>query len=360
MQTLSAADTDALLNSIGILNSDISTESLPDRTLRSILTLIPNEMTAFDQFAADGAYGGSLWYSPAGTVSQESVEVFGQVVHEHPYFAEAIRTPHERTFRVSDVVSLNTFHKTSVYNEFYKHFGGDSQITSAVRTSDSSLITCSMLRLKRDFTDREYELLKFLTPHLATAFRNDHALRQLADERRYLAAAVNRGVVVMDRAGTIAFINKIAEELLEKYFDDFATNHLPEALQQHIKNGAADIKGRELYAAPRPFRVKLHQSELVVRLIFDGQMRELTLLFEEQAERSAGELSCLGLTPREAEVLILMSRGKTDREIAVLCAISVRTVQKHAEHLYIKLGVETRTAAVMAAMGSLDVRGQEK
>ena len=72
-------------------------------------------------------------------------------------------------------------------------------------------------------------------------------------------------------------------------------------------------------------------------------------------DRSAAELSRMGLTPREAEVLILMSRGKTDREIAVLCAISVRTVQKHAEHLYIKLGVETRTAAVMAALDKLEI-----
>lgn len=353
MRTLSGADTDALLKSIGILNSDISSQSLPDRTVRSILTLIPNEMTAFDQFENEGVYGGSLWYSPPGTVSQTSIQVFGEVVHEHPYFAEAIRTPHESTFRVSDVVSLNAFHKTAVYNEFYKGFGGDSQITSAVRVSDSSLITCSILRLKRDFTDREYALLKFLTPHLAAAFKNDRALNQLSNERRYLATAVNRGVIVIDADGAIVFSNKVAEDLLETYFDDFVPNHLPEALQRHITNEAANVNGKEIYAPPSPFRRKLQQSELLVRSIFDGQMRELTLLFEERVERSAGELSSIGLTPREAEVLILMSRGKTDREIAVLCAISVRTVQKHAEHLYIKLGVETRTAAVMEAMEKL-------
>jgi DNA-binding CsgD family transcriptional regulator len=355
MGTLSGADTDSLLTSIGILNSDISSETLPHRTLKSILTLIPNEMTAFDQFDAEGTYGGSLWYSPPGTVSEESIQIFGQVVHEHPYFAKAIRTPHESTFRVSDVVSLKAFHQTAVYNEFYKGFGGDSQITCAVRVSDSSLITCSMLRLKRDFTDREYALLKFLTPHLAAAFKNDRAIKQLANEQRYLATAVNRGVTVIDAEGAIVFINKIAEELLETYFDDFVPNHLPEALQQHIKNDAAKICGREIHASPQPFRIKRPQSELLVRSIFDGQRCELILLFEERIERSAGELSCIGLTPREAEVLILMSRGKTDREIAVLCAISIRTVQKHAERLYIKLGVETRTAAVMVALERLDV-----
>lgn len=57
-----------------------------------------------------------------------------------------------------------------------------------------------------------------------------------------------------------------------------------------------------------------------------------------------------GLTLREGEVMRWLSCGKTDAEIAVLLGISPRTVQKHLEHVYVKLGVETRTAAVMRAM----------
>lgn len=56
------------------------------------------------------------------------------------------------------------------------------------------------------------------------------------------------------------------------------------------------------------------------------------------------------LTPREGEVLRWVARGKTDREIAALLGVSPRTVNKHLEHVYIKLGVETRTAAVMRAI----------
>ena len=56
------------------------------------------------------------------------------------------------------------------------------------------------------------------------------------------------------------------------------------------------------------------------------------------------------LTPREAEVLRWLAAGKTDRDIAALLACSPRTVQKHLERIYIKLGVETRTAAVMRAL----------
>jgi len=57
------------------------------------------------------------------------------------------------------------------------------------------------------------------------------------------------------------------------------------------------------------------------------------------------------LTAREREVLRWLAGGKTDAEIGALLSISVRTVQKHLEHVYVKLGVETRTAAVMRALG---------
>jgi DNA-binding CsgD family transcriptional regulator len=52
------------------------------------------------------------------------------------------------------------------------------------------------------------------------------------------------------------------------------------------------------------------------------------------------------LTAREREVLQWLSRGKTDKDIAEILAISPRTVHKHLQRIYEKLGVETRTAAV--------------
>jgi DNA-binding CsgD family transcriptional regulator len=56
------------------------------------------------------------------------------------------------------------------------------------------------------------------------------------------------------------------------------------------------------------------------------------------------------LTPREREMLRFVALGKTDREIGVLAGVSVRTVHKHLQRVYEKLGVETRTAAVMRVM----------
>jgi DNA-binding CsgD family transcriptional regulator len=58
----------------------------------------------------------------------------------------------------------------------------------------------------------------------------------------------------------------------------------------------------------------------------------------------------LPITARERDVLSWVAGGKTDREISALLGTSPRTIQKHLQHIYQKLGVETRTAAVMRAM----------
>jgi DNA-binding CsgD family transcriptional regulator len=59
--------------------------------------------------------------------------------------------------------------------------------------------------------------------------------------------------------------------------------------------------------------------------------------------------SAARLTARETEVLLWVARGKTNRDIAEILGMSPRTVNKHLEQVFEKLGVETRTAAAAAA-----------
>jgi len=56
------------------------------------------------------------------------------------------------------------------------------------------------------------------------------------------------------------------------------------------------------------------------------------------------------LTSREVEVLSWLSKGKTNRDIAQILGLSPRTIDKHLEQIYAKLGVENRTAAAAMAV----------
>lgn len=91
--------------------------------------------------------------------------------------------------------------------------------------------------------------------------------------------------------------------------------------------------------------------DLSVRNLGQVGLGETMLLLAQDDHRSndAARLQQAALTPREGEVLSWLAKGKTNRDIADILGMSPRTVNKHLEHIFDKLGVETRSAA--AAIG---------
>lgn len=91
------------------------------------------------------------------------------------------------------------------------------------------------------------------------------------------------------------------------------------------------------------------------RALLDLVRRPLGALYRSllalERPRENGGFDTLPVTPREREVLTWVAAGKTDRQIADILGMSPRTAQKHLQRIYEKLGVETRTAAVMRALG---------
>ena len=79
----------------------------------------------------------------------------------------------------------------------------------------------------------------------------------------------------------------------------------------------------------------------------DGEVVEAVL--SVMGERSAKSRPASSLSERELEVLRLVARGKTNKEVAVALGLSPRTVQHHTIHIYEKLGVDTRAGAAMVA-----------
>jgi DNA-binding CsgD family transcriptional regulator len=80
-----------------------------------------------------------------------------------------------------------------------------------------------------------------------------------------------------------------------------------------------------------------------------------------EAVAGGATLCAIGLSKREAEVLLWVARGKTNAEVGDILRVSHRTVAKHLERIYEKLGVENRTAAAarmleIAALASGDRR----
>lgn len=100
--------------------------------------------------------------------------------------------------------------------------------------------------------------------------------------------------------------------------------------------------------------VRIEQGESALELVVIAQYRDSEVLIRLNELNPKADVSQLqlklGLTDREAEVLLWISYGKSNGMISEVLAISPRTVQKHLERIYEKLGVETRAAAAAVAI----------
>jgi len=94
-------------------------------------------------------------------------------------------------------------------------------------------------------------------------------------------------------------------------------------------------------------------EDLAVQLHPLGRVGPDENLFRVTAEDEAGQISALQenfeLTQREAEVLIWIAKGKSNKDIGEILGLSPRTVNKHLEQIFVKLGVENRASAAVRA-----------
>ncbi|WP_042342560.1 helix-turn-helix transcriptional regulator [Calothrix sp. PCC 7507] len=188
---------------------------------------------------------------------------------------------------------------------------------------------------------------------------NTQALTQMQQELVQLSRTVEQlGTIVLTSDLKVYVMTPKAWELLREYFSisSDARTHLPENLLRWIRHQISQLnQSEETCSLCLPLQLEREGKQLVVRLITEQLGKQYLLLLEEKIlhSLSAELLELLGLTKREAEVLFWVTQDKSDKEIATILNLSAGTIKKHLEHIYQKLGVQTRIAAVMYALKSL-------
>jgi CheY-like chemotaxis protein/DNA-binding CsgD family transcriptional regulator len=155
----------------------------------------------------------------------------------------------------------------------------------------------------------------------------------------------------VDESLRITWMSEAAHRWLAELSDNAFNSHndgLPKSLADWVSRHI------ELAAKVEPdvFTTASGGRKFSARLIPCQAEREFLLLLQEDAgEWNLNSLrEGLGLTPREAEILMWIARGKTNRDVGLILGSSPRTVNKHLEHVFEKLGVGTRAAAVAVAL----------
>jgi DNA-binding NarL/FixJ family response regulator len=188
------------------------------------------------------------------------------------------------------------------------------------------------------------EMLARIRVHLANARLTQSARAALDVSGRYLLAVNSTGKIMWATPQA----QKLLSDTLSPDSDDDVV--LPDPIPQWLdqaRKGKPGSKAAIVTALPGDEQLrlqymgKLGANEFLLRLARDSGT-------ETPAEFS----SELGLTTREGEVLSWLSKGKTNRDIAQILGLSPRTVDKHLEQIYSKLGVENRTAAAAIAVNA--------
>jgi DNA-binding NarL/FixJ family response regulator len=165
--------------------------------------------------------------------------------------------------------------------------------------------------------------------------------------------AAGRALLAVSRTGTVLWATPRASALLE---DSFPAGVINESRTPIPLAGWLSTAGER---APEPASITLttHTGQ---RLIFSfvttigPDEYLLTAKREQHLDDTAMLRTAFALTPREAEVLMWTARGKSNRDVGQILGLSPRTVNKHLDQIYTKLGVENRTAAAALALKALE------
>jgi len=183
------------------------------------------------------------------------------------------------------------------------------------------------------------ELVARIRVHLATARLAQSALAALD--------VAGRRLVATDGLGRIRWATPQAAQLIEDL-----------GVRTAIEETLARLAGQGTLVRS-PLRLEVGERRIEIGQVGDGGADEIFFRINEIVP--GGEFAilqaALGLTPREADVLFWIANGKSNRDTSEILNISARTVNKHLEQIFIKLGVENRASAASIATRIIAING---
>ncbi|MET0068141.1 MAG: DNA-binding response regulator [Candidatus Thiodiazotropha sp.] len=182
------------------------------------------------------------------------------------------------------------------------------------------------------------ELLARISLHLNNANLINNARIALDEARQY--------VMAVNPEGRLLWATPETQDLLVRHGIDPKT--LDQEMQSQIREWLAQKTGDErvIHTRQKPITLsyfkQISQEEHLVRIVTQERLMDT-----EKLE------AMLPITKREAEVLLWVAHGKTNKEIGEILSLSPRTVNKHLEQIYPKIQVDNRAAATSVAIQTL-------
>jgi DNA-binding CsgD family transcriptional regulator len=335
---VSEPDFDALLRVVGSFTQFRDLDALRQHTVAVLTELIPGNAVGWNE--VDTERGRIVAVMEPDLYTEEAAETFMKHIGDHPLVTRYNASGDGRPYAISDFLSAADFHATGIYQHFYRMLDAEDQI-AFILPEPRIMIGIAVNRPRRGFTTRERRVLNALRPHLIQAYRNAEdfsRLQRSVAAMQVLVEQAGEGLMLIDRHGHPEFCSALAQDMLGRWFGARDETKLPGPVLDWLGPSARPV------SPPTPLHVDRGDARLMVRRVPvpDGQA---LLVSEARSDQTAELLRRLGLTGREAEVLLSLTSGRTIATTAARLGVSPRTVEKHVEHIYDKLGIDGRVAA---------------
>lgn len=338
-------DLASLSESLHDLYSPVSAAEFPERLFRLLRRFIACDYCSYSEQV--GAQTQRMATSPA-CMDEIKLEIFNRYLHQHPSLRAVRATGTQAAVKISDFVTLTEWRRTDLYDAIFRPEQQDYEL-AYIDLCELPNLSITLSRSQCDFSEKDRSMLNLLRPHLLQAYR----LNKLLTHFNEASEGSGRGYLVVDSKFRIRFATRRALAWLREYFGEEVLAVAPGKLQEFLRAIRAPLAQKPLSSqtVAAEFSIQRGPKRLVVHPLPALRADEHRVFLSESVQSwDARPLEVLGLTRREAEVLLWVSQGKSNAAIASILDIQERTACKHMENILAKLYVENRTAAAQRAL----------
>jgi len=339
MNLRSPADYKLLIECIRELHSFRDVESVRIWLLDTALPrLVPSDWLSYNEVdLAHPENTVAILRPEANQIFQRLFPRFQELAHQHPLISRQKQLADFPVHKISDFLSQKSYRRLELYQYVYRHLGVEYQIAATIKLEPGRITAFALSRQRKDYTERDRAVLEMLRPHLVIALNN----LTLATERQTILDSTKLGwrelayaTIIVDQQSRILYHTGPGLKWIEAAPQGFLPVHISGWLNQAATNPRHQTMCLDTEA-----------GEICIRFVPTGSpQRRLLVLTAGSRNMVPAPTNDFGLSKRELEIAHWIGDGKTNTEIAGILGISPRTVQKHIEHIFEKMGVKTRVA----------------
>lgn len=345
MEKLTTRDLHTVLDVARELGASDDVEQFRGRLLSQVRRLVPCDTASWNVISPSDRAAQITAVDPSESGLDGVAELFGKYAHQNPLITNAAPGV---VSKFSDFITLGQLHRLELYEIAYRARGVEHQIAFILPGPRERVIGVALNRNRPDFSERDRKVLEVAEPLITQAYERAATLARLhgaLDTLGRAADATSQAVIVLHPSGRVQYASAAARACLRELPSADQATLLPAPLAAWSE--AQRARARQML----PFDEPLRFHHWTARFIPGATPGFDAITLTHIAALSPMLLRGAGLSRRESEVLTLVARGLTNSQVARELTLSQPTIAKHLQHIYVKLGVTNRTAAVARARG---------